>query len=153
MQKSHGPCGKSLERSSLKKLSTCLMITALISFIINACAGFSNHQSREPRTIIIRNSTDMFIEEVLISAIKSSSRYTRIGAVSPVPSGVSQVIGRSADAPELPNDVIICWLTRVGRKCQNSDLRLVLKQSSGPEDAIVIEVLSFNEVKVHLEPG
>jgi hypothetical protein len=71
--------------------------------------------------------------------------------LSPLPIGVSQVIGRSTNPSKLPKKVIICWSDGVQKEiCEQAYIKAVLKDPIGPKTAIVFEIFKGSDVSVYL---
>ncbi len=124
----------------------------IFSICTMGCKSLPIHAKSEPATIIIRNSSQFYIETVTISGIKKQNQYMRVGAISPLPQGVSQVIGRSTDPPLLPPKIPFCWVIETDNKiCKQMDLRPVLNKSNAEGKALVFEILTRSEAMVYLE--
>ncbi len=130
------------------------IFTLVCILFLTGCAKIQTGRNNEPSAIIIRNSTGIYIEEVLIRGIAKQDQYVRVGAISPVPAGVSQIIGRSANPPELPGQMEVCWVpVSENQMCRQKDITAVLKGSTDQENALVFEIVRGSEVRVYLERG
>ena len=126
---------------------SCTLIT-----LVSGCIGLPISQNNEPETIIIRNSSATYLEEVSIRGNKTGNQYIRVGAISPLPVGVSQIIGRSTNPPRLPSEIYICWGDQAQKEiCKQENIKAVLKNPAGTGKALVFEILSLSDVKVCLE--
>lgn len=124
----------------------------MLLVIFTGCASYQIGQRREPTTIIIRNSSNTYIEEVSIREVKKRNQYVRMGMISPLPVGVSQSVGRPTDAPKMPNEIMICWIRDTNeKKCSNIDVKKVLKAMTDSTHAIVFEILPQSNVDAYLE--
>jgi len=124
----------------------------VVIILIVGCANFPISQNKEPATIIIRNSSSIYIEEASIREVKMQNKHVRMGAISPLPAGVSQVIGRPTNPPKLPKEIIICWVDEAQKeRCRQEDITAVLKGLKDPVTALVFEIRSRSEVRIYLE--
>lgn len=124
-------------------------ISILLCIVIGSigCAAQTALRSAEPSTIVIYNSTNVNFKYVTLKGPKNRSDFARTGTISPLPAGASQVIGRPDDPPPLPQRIVICWgRVRNSEHCREIDLRQILKQSSGSDQALVFEVRSPTEI-------
>ena len=140
----------------MSKRFLSLLICLLYCLVNMSCTGVSARKKNEPAVFFIRNSSGHYIEEVVIHGDRQANRHTRMGAISPLPAGVTQVFGRPSNAPGLPGKINICWGADAANLfCKKTEISSVLKSSYGPGNAIVIDILSASEVKVYLEkkPG
>lgn len=116
------------------------------------CTSLSLGQKNEPSLIIIRNNASFNIEQVSIRGIKKHGRHSRVGMISPLPKGVSQVIGRPTNPPELPRELLICWVAEAEKEnCKQKNIREVLKGVAGSGTALVFEIRSQSDAKIYLE--
>ena len=80
--------------------------------VILGCAAVTGGARKDPRILIIRNSSGAGIRSVTLGTADSSDRHHgKYGTISPVPSGVSQVYFRPDSAPPLPKKLLISWVT------------------------------------------
>lgn len=136
----------------MEKLRGYILFFAFITLAIG-CSGFPINQKDEPAIIVIRNSSETHIEEVSIRWVKKQSQYVHVGAISPVPVGVSQVIRRPTNPPRLPEKAIICWMPSGAQKeiCKQKEVRVILKNSAGAKDSLVFEIMKQSNVNIYLE--
>jgi hypothetical protein len=136
---------------NLLKRWLCILFCVFINLVIG-CIGLPTIQKSEPTTIIVRNSSDTYLEEVSIRGSKKQNQYSRMGAISPLPIGISQVIGRGTNPPKLPQKLIICWLDGAKKEiCKQVDIKTILKSSQDANRALVFEIFSPSDVRIYLE--
>ncbi len=127
------------------------IFTLACILIFTGCTKLPTGRNNEPSAVIIRNTTGIYIEEVLIRGISKQDRYVRVGAIAPVPAGASQIIGRPANPPQLPGQMMVCWVPVKGDQvCRSKDITSVLKGSTDTS-ALVFEIIRGSEVRVYLE--
>ena len=134
----------------MKKLSCVLIIIFCLSLF--GCSVPATRTS-DPRTVVIRNSSNEYFIQVSIKEVKKSKKgYMGVGSISPLPIGASQVIGKSSYSPRLPSQIDFCLLAEVGNEfCHQIYLKQILNKAKGSDKAIVFDVLNHSQIKVFLE--
>ncbi len=118
------------------------------------CAIIPVSKKIEPMSIIIRNSSNEYLKEVSLSENrKRDTGSIKMGSISPVPMGASQVFGRSSQPSNLPGQIDVCWINKDDKKfCKLVALKSILKSSTSISGkAIVFEILPLAEISVYLE--
>ncbi len=108
----------------------------------------------EPASIIIRNNSNEYLKEVSLSETrKRDTGSIKMGSISPVPKGVSQIFGRPSQPSKLPGQIDVCWINKDDKKfCRLVVLKSILKGSTSISGkAIVFEILPLAEINVYLE--
>lgn len=82
----------------------------LISILFSGCLDLAQPQARLIDTIIIKNSTNTYIQKVSVSKDFSLTR-TKTGSISPVLANSEQVYGRPTRAKRIPNNFQVKWIT------------------------------------------
>jgi hypothetical protein len=76
--------------------------------------GCSNQQRvkyPEPTTIAVRNNSGISLYVLTLKGVSTSEEeQVRMGGISPLPRGTTQVIRRPSSPPPLPEWVIISWM-------------------------------------------
>ena len=137
----------------IRKLSI-VFLSFLYILMSMGCETIPVSKKVEPTSIIIRNSSHEYLKEVSLSQNrKRDTGSIRMGSISPVPQGVSQIFGRPSQPPNLPGQINVCWIDNDDKKfCKLVELKSVLKgatETSGK--AIVFEILSLSKISVYLE--
>jgi hypothetical protein len=137
-----------------------LRIIGLLSFLIAmgvfGCQSIPVSWNNEPTIIIIRNSSNEYLEQVSIKEDRERERggiHVQRISISPVPIGISQSVGRPTHPSKFPSQIKICW-TNIDNKefCKQVSIKKVLKEASEiPGEALVFEILPFSEINVFLE--
>jgi hypothetical protein len=86
------------------------VILSMISMLTGGCSSIQKTKYPEPTTIAVRNSSGISLFVVTLSEVRNSDdEQVRMGSVSPVPRGATQVFKRPSSAPPLPARIIISW--------------------------------------------
>jgi len=110
--------------------------------------------SPEPGVIIIRNSGKVGIRVFTLGVpIDSGKQIVRVGSVSPVPPGVSQVFPRRESPPPLPDAIEAIWEdSQGGNYSRRLPLVDILRESQGgPREALIIDITGPGSATVYLE--
>lgn len=129
-----------------------VMITALVTSGLGGCRVTSRQPRREPPVIIVYNNSTVGLRVVSLRAAPGTgSEPDRIGSVSPVPRGTSQVFGRATDAPPLPPVGEISWSDDLGRDYSRKvTLEAALQEATGePGEALVFEIRPGGKLVVY----
>lgn len=120
-----------------------LTIILIIIFLASACASASMFRRPEPPVIIVRNSSRQDYKAIILKdPRRESGKASKLGMVSPVLNGTSQVFERPTSPLPLPSMFEITLVENSGNKViQSIFLGNVLKQSTGqPNERLVFEV-------------
>jgi hypothetical protein len=86
------------------------VILSMISLLTGGCSSIQKPKYPEPTTIAVRNNSGVSLSVVTLSEVRNSDdEQVRMGRVSPVPRGATQVFKRPSSAPPLPARIIISW--------------------------------------------
>jgi hypothetical protein len=122
--------------------------------MILGCAVVIGGARKEPRILIIRNSSGVDIRSVTLGAADSSDRNKgKHGTVSPVPLGASQVYFRPGSAPPLPKTLLISWVTK-GSISHAREIALAAATNSAHDsmaNAMVFEIHPGDYVDIYWE--
>ena len=120
--------------------------------VILGCAAVIGGTRKEPRILIIRNSSGAGIRSVTIGTAGSSDgQHGKYGTVSPAPSGASQVYFRPDSAPPLPKTLLISWVTNDSIS-HAREITLATKSSHDPKaNAMVFEIHPGDLVNIYWE--
>jgi hypothetical protein len=128
------------------------VLCSLIAVLAAGCASAPFGRRVEPPVVIVRNLSGESLVGVGLR-VPEKSAPDRIGYVSPVPRGTSQVFVRPASAPPLPNEVEVDWVNRQGqRHTRRVSLRQALREATGEiTEALVFEIGPAGSIKVYCE--
>ena len=135
-------------------LPVFLIIFCYIIMCTLGCESIPVSQNREPTIIIIRNNSNEYLKEVSLSENrKRDTGSIRMGSISPVPKGASQIFGRSSQPSNIPRQINVCWINSDDVElCKLVSLKTVLKRATTISgEALVFEILPFSKVTVYLE--
>ncbi len=120
----------------------------------SGCASLRAPRVVEPSVIVIRNSSRVGVNVVTLYAVdKSGNRMRRLGSVSPVPAGVSQIFPRPSSPPPLPAEVEVSWSdTRDGEFSRLVSIETAIRQGDGDGGgALVIDIGPPGAVTAYVE--
>ena len=127
------------------------VILSMISILTGGCSTIQKTMYPEPTTIAVRNNSGISLSVVTLREIRNSDdKQVRMGSVSPVPRGATQVFKRPSSPPPLPAQVIISWTDYdQGQYEQEISLEKIL---SGPntqaKDTLIFEIGQFGRINV-----
>ena len=85
-------------------------VLCMMSMLTGGCFTTEDTRYPEPTTIAVRNNSGISLSVVTLKALRNSGeRPVRMGSVSPVPIGATQVFVRPSSPPPLPEWVIVGW--------------------------------------------
>ena len=86
------------------------VILNMISLLAGGCDTIRINKYPEPKTIAVRNNSGISLSIVTLRQVRNSGdKSVRMGRISPVPRGVTQIFERPSSLPPLPPRVIISW--------------------------------------------
>jgi hypothetical protein len=137
----------------LSKVGVCGLVPSLILVLIVGCASMQKGRNIEPRVIVVRNNSAVDLNVVSLREVgKSDEHSARLGSVSPVSRGVSQVFVRPAPPPPLPDVLDVSWTDSRGRKqTARVSLKEVLNNPSSKGDVLIFEIRPLGRIDVYLE--
>jgi len=117
----------------------------------------SGQLQTEPPILIVRNASGVDLRTVSLRApAESRAQNPRIGSVSPVPKGASQVFVRPSPPPPLSRELEVTWVDALGASyTRRVSLELALKEATGePGEALVFEIRPSGAIALDCEqPG
>jgi len=143
---------KSEEVSQIAVLSFA-MLTA-VSLIAGGCSTVERTNYTEPRVIVVRNSSGIHLSAVsLRGVVEPGGKSIRMGTISPVGAGVSQVFQRPTQPPPLPKQVVISWVDYAQRpyERQISLERILTDPDAQTRNSLVFEITPSGRVRVYKE--
>jgi len=143
---------KTEEISGIAALSFAILTAA--SLIAGGCSTIKKTNYAEPRTIAVRNSSGINLSVVSLREVrKPGGKSIRMGAISPVQTGVTQVFNRPSSPPPLPKQVVISWADYVQRQYEREiSLEQVLTDPNAQtRDTLVFEITASGRINVYRE--
>lgn len=128
-------------------------MSAFTFVLVAGCASMEKGRSIEPRVIIVRNNSGVDLNVVSLREVgKSDEQSARLGSVSPVSRGVSQVFVRPSPPPPLPDVLDVSWTDSRGREqAAQVSLKEVLKSSGSKGDVLIFEIRPLGRIDIYLE--
>ena len=129
-------------------------ILTAVSLIAGGCSTIESTNYAEPRIIVVRNSSGIYLSAVsLRGVIEPGGNSARVGTISPVGAGVSQVFKRPTQPPPLPKQVVISWADYAQRQYERQiSLEQVLTDPDAQtRDSLVFEITASGRVRVYRE--
>jgi hypothetical protein len=125
--------------------------------VLAACSAA--RRAPEPGTILVRNHSGADLQVVSLHDVRdgrvagSGGGGGRMGAVSPVPRGVTQRVGRASDPPPFPAEVELRWTLASGEtRSQRIAMDAVLAGATGaPGEVLVLELLPDGTARAVVE--
>ncbi|UCD52230.1 MAG: hypothetical protein JSW27_06240 [Phycisphaerales bacterium] len=113
----------------------------------------SHQQQKEPPVVAVYNNSQVGLRIVSLRAAAVGGELDRIGSVSPVPRGASQVFGRPTDAPPLPSVVELSWSDDRDRDYSRKViLEPILQQATGERgETLVFEIRPAGDLAVYCQ--
>jgi len=143
---------KTEEISEIAVLS--LAILTAVSLIAGGCSAIESTNYAEPRIIVVRNSSGIHFSAVSLRGVgKSGGNSIRVGTISPVGAGVSQIFERLSSPPPLPKQVVISWADYAQRQYERQiSLEQVLTDPNAQtRDSLVFEITASGRIDVYRE--
>lgn len=143
---------KTEEGSEIVVLSFAVLAAA--SLIAGGCSAIEGTNYAEPRIIVVRNSSGIHLSAVSLRGVSEPGGDSiRVGTISPVGAGVSQVFKRPAQPPPLPKRVVISWVDYAQRQYEReiSLERFLTDPDAQTRDSLVFEVTALGRVRVYRE--
>ncbi len=128
------------------------MVSCVFIWLPVSCTPVLKVSQVEPSAIYIRNSSDEHIDSIRIRGERGHERGNSVGGLSPLPAGVTQVLGRPSNPPKLPGKLIVCWEKSGGQICQAKDIEGILKGLGSFDTALVFDIQPQSTLNIYLEP-
>ena len=119
--------------------------------LLVSCVTVEEPPKKEPAIIAVRNLSYDDLSVVQLSGITAQHAATgRFGSVSPVPSGITQSVVRSRNAPALPPEMMVRWTDKIGKQYyQKVSIQELLSKATGNENEAIVFVIQTDQ-KVHV---
>ena len=130
------------------------LLLALMLGMPVGCASMSRQSQTEPPIIIVRNASGVDLRTVSLRAAGDSGEADlRVGSVSPVPKGASQVFARPSSRAPLPMELEVAWVDAFAASyTRQVSLEPALKEATGaPGEALVFEIRPSGAIAVYCE--
>jgi hypothetical protein len=131
-----------------------LIILSMVSLIASSCSTMGKVKYIEPKNIAVKNSSGNHLSMVSLRGVSGSGgQPVRMGKISPVPIGATQIFTRPSSPPPLPKKVIISWIDSTQRQYDSEiSLEEVLSNSAvKPTNFLVFEIGFSGRINVYTE--
>ena len=107
-----------------------------------------------PAQILVRNASGVDVETVWLQEVPAEGATSvRMGLVSPLPRGLTQVVNRPSGARPLPAVVEVAWMPAGGsRRSRFVQLAGLVEAPGSKDGALVFELRPDGTVRAALEP-
>jgi len=130
------------------------VLLSLISMLAGGCSTILRTKYPEPTSIAVRNNSGISLSVVTLrEARNSNDKQVRMGSISPVPRGVTQVFGRPSSPPPLPARVIISWTDDDQRQYEREILlkKILSDPNTQTKDSLIFEIRPSGRISVFKE--
>ena len=106
----------------------------------------------EPTSIAVKNNSGVSLSVVTLRGVRTSGdKQVRVGSISPVLRGATQVFNRPSSAPSLPVRLIISWTDYYQRQYeQEIPLDKILSDpDTQTKNSLVFEIRPFGRISVY----
>lgn len=124
------------------------------SLITGGCSTFRGTNYTEPKIIAVRNSSGINLSVVSLREVRKPGKNpVRVGSISPVQTGVTQVFKRPSSPPPLSKQVVISWADYSQRQYEREiSLEQVLTDPNAQtKDTLLFEITASGGINVYRE--
>ena len=128
------------------------VMLSMLSILAGGCSTIQRTKYPEPTSIAVRNNSGISLSVVTLRGVRNSGdKQVRMGRISPVPRGASQVFRRSSSSPPLPGRVIISWTDYYQRQYeQEISLDKILSDpDTHTKDSLIFEIRPSGRISVY----
>jgi len=128
------------------------VMLSMISILTYGCSTIQTTTYSEPKIIAVTNNSGISLSVVTLRGVRTSGdKQVRMGRISPVPRGASQVFRRSSSSPPLPGRVIISWTDYYQRQYeQEISLDKILSDpDTHTKDSLIFEIRPSGRISVY----
>ena len=130
-----------LSERNLHKTFEFIAIITIVLLLSDGCFPVKMAKYHEPSIIAIRNNSGNHISNVSFNEMSVSAKQpVRIGSVSPVLNGTTQIFERPSSPPPLPERVIVSWTSPDN---ELHEQEVLLKKILADPNAQANEILIF----------
>ncbi len=144
--------------SRTKKISDIAVLSfAVLSaagLVAGGCSTIRGANYEEPKIIAVRNSSGINLSVVSLREVsKPGGKSIRMGSISPVQAGVTQIFERPSSPPPLPKKLVISWIDYTQRQYEREiSLEQVLTDPNAQtRDTLVFEITVSGRINVYRE--
>jgi len=138
------------ERVSMNAFKS-FAILSMIVLIAGSCSTEERIKYSEPGIIAVQNNSGISLSVVTLRGVRTSGdKQARMGRISPVPRGATQVFKRPSSPPPLPARVIISWTDYDQRQYEREiSLEKILSDpNKQTKDSLIFEIRPSGRINV-----
>jgi len=128
------------------------IMLSMISLLTGGCSTIQTTKYPELASLAVRNNSGTSLSVVTLRGVRTSGdKQVRMGRISPVPSGDTQVFKRYSSSPPLPGRVIISWTDYYQRQYEREiSLEKILSDPDNQtKDSLVFEIRPYGRISVY----
>jgi hypothetical protein len=137
-----------------KTIFMSFVMLGMISILTGGCSTIQTTRYPELTSIAVRNNSGISLSDVTFRGVRTSGdKQVRMGRISPVPRGATQVFRRYSSSPPLPGRVIISWTDYYQRQYeQEISLDKILNDpDTQTKDSHIFEIRPSGRISVFKE--
>ena len=130
------------------------VILSIVSMMIGSCSTIERTKYPEPTSIGVRNNSGISLSVVTLRGVRTSGdKQVRMGSISPVPRGATQVFKRFSSSPPLATRVIISWTDSYQRQYEReiSLDKILSDPDTQTKDSLIFEIRPSGRISVFKE--
>ena len=130
------------------------VMSGMISMLAGGCSTIQRSMYPEPKIIAVKNNSGISLSVVTLRGVPNSAeKQVRMGSISPVPGGATQVFNRPSSAPPLPGRLIISWADNYQRQYEQviSLEKILSDPNTQTKDSLIFEIRPFGRISVYKE--
>ncbi len=127
------------------------VLLSMVSMLAGGCSIIQRTRYAEPAIIAIKNSSGKSLSVVTLKEARNSgNKQVRVGSISPVPRGATQVFRRPSSPPPLPARVIISWTDYDQRQYEREIIleKVLSDPNTQTKDSLIFEIRSSGRISV-----
>jgi hypothetical protein len=128
------------------------VLLSMISMLAGGCSIIQRTKYPEPAIIAVKNTSGISLSVVTIrEASNSDDKQVRMGSISPVPIGATQIIRRPSSPPPFPARVIISWTDDDQRQYEREILlkKILSDPNAQTKDSLIFEIRESGRISVY----
>ncbi len=127
------------------------VLLSMVSMLAGGCSIIQRTRYAEPAIIAIKNSSGKSLSVVTLKEARNSgNKQVRVGSISPVPRGATQVFRRPSSPPPLPARVIISWTDYDQRQYEREIIleKVLSDPNTQTKDSLIFEIRASGRISV-----
>ena len=135
-----------------KTMFMSFVMLSMIIMLVGGCSTMQRSRYPEPTSIAVKNNSGVSLSVVTLRGVRTSGdKQVRVGSISPVLRGATQVFNRPSSAPSLPVRLIISWTDYYQRQYeQEISLDKILSDpDTQTKNSLVFEIRPFGRISVY----